>query len=83
MGRVFEGAVGVKGLSAVPELGQVFGEVGFGRNAPSKYYADNYGNVGDVLNPLNDVFYSGTGWCKVCLIVNIIEKSRRGEGGVL
>ena len=58
---LFEGAMGIVGLPAVPELGQVFGEVGFGRNVGGKYYVDDSGDIGDLLNPLNDVFYSGTG----------------------
>ena len=53
--------MGIVGLPAVPELGQVFGEVGFGRNVGGQYYVDDSGDIGDLLNPLNDVFYSGTG----------------------
>jgi hypothetical protein len=61
--RHFEGSVGVVGLPVIPELGQIFGEVGLGRRVARKYYVDQNGEVmgGNDLNPVNDVFYSGTG----------------------
>ncbi len=51
------------GLPVIPELGQIFGEVGLGRRVAGKYYVDQNGEVmgGNDLNPVNDIFYSGTG----------------------
>jgi len=63
----FEGNLGIVGLQAIPELGQIFGEVGLGRRVAKKYYVDHNGEVlGHGLDPVNDIFYSGPGRDDFC-----------------